>query len=229
MTQKITTARYSVGDEKFEILVKPDLALKFKQGKPVSLSEILVSEEIYSDASKGLRVSEEKLKKVFQTTDPIKVAKVILEKGELLITAEQRRKMIEDKKKQIISLIAKNYVDPKTNLPHPPTRIEQAMAQAKVTVDPFKDAEEQAKVIVEKLRSIIPLKTGNIKLKIRVPAPFAPQSYNIMKSFGEILKQEWGSDGTLVMVVEVPIASQSAIIDKLGSLTKGSAQITVVE
>ncbi len=229
MSQKVTTARYSAGGEKFEILVKPDPAFDFKQGKPVPLSEILVSDEIYSDASKGLRVSEEKLMKVFQTTDPLKVAEVILRKGELLITAEQRRRMLEEKRKQIISFIAKNYVDPKTNLPHPPTRIEQAMAQAKVAIDPFKDAEEQAKVVVEKLRSIIPLKTGNVKLKIRVPASFAPQSYGIIKSFGEILKQEWGADGGLTVILEIPIASQSALLDRLGSITKGAAQVTVME
>ena len=228
MSQKVTTARYSVGGEKFEILVKPDPAFDFKRGKPISLSEILVSDEIYSDASKGLRVSGEKLRKVFQTTDPLKIAEAILRKGELLITAEQRRKMLEDKRKQIISFIAKNYVDPKTNLPHPPTRIEQAMAQAKVAIDPFKDAEEQAKVVVEKLRNIIPLKTGNVKLKIRVPASFAPQSYGIIKSFGEILKQEWGADGGLTVVLEIPIASQSALLDRLGSTTKGRAQVTVM-
>lgn len=229
MSQKVTTARYSAGGEKFEILVKPDPAFDFKQGKPISLFEILISDEIYSDASKGLRVSEEKLRKVFHTTDPLKIAEVILKKGELLITAEQRKRMLEDKKKQIISFITKNYVDPKTNLPHPPMRIEQAIAQAKVAIDPFKDVEEQAKVVVEKLRSIIPLKTGNVKLKIRIPASFAPQSYGIIKSFGEILKQEWGTDGGLTIVLEIPIASQSALLDRLGSLTKGAAQVTVME
>ena len=186
MSQKITTARYSIGGEKFEILVKPDPAFEFKQGRPISISDILVSDEIYTEASKGFKASEEKLKRAFQTTNPFKIAEIILRRGELLLTAEQRRKMLEDKKKQIISFISKNYVDPKTNLPHPPIRIEQAMAQAKVPIDPFKDAEEQAKIVVEKLRSIIPLKTGKVKLKIRVPANFAPQSYGVIKSLSLI-------------------------------------------
>ena len=229
MSQKITTARYIVGKEKFEILVKADPAFDFKMGKKSNIDEVLAVDEIYVDASKGMRASEDKLMKAFQTKDIMKIAEIILRKGELLLTSEQRKRLIEDKKKQIISFIAKNYVDPKTNLPHPPIRIEQALAQAKVSIDPFKDVEEQAKIVIERLRTIIPLKTGRVKLRVRVPAMYSAQAYGILKSYGEIVDQEWGADGGLTATIELPIASQSALLDKLASLTKGSAQVTPVE
>ena len=38
--------------------------------------------------------------------------------------------------------------------PHPPLRIEQAMTDARVSVDPFKNPDEQIKDIVEKLRPV---------------------------------------------------------------------------
>ncbi len=76
--------------------------------------------------------------KAFGTTDPLKVADMILKRGTLQLTTEQRRKMVEDKRRQIIDFISRQAVDPKTNLPHPPMRIENAMEQIRYPIDPYK-------------------------------------------------------------------------------------------
>jgi ribosome maturation protein SDO1 len=228
MSSKITTARLVIEGEKFEVLVKPDPALKFKLGKGGDIRNILVVDEIYSDAGKGNRASTEKLKKYFATTDVIKVAETILKKGDLQLTTEQRRRMINDKKKQIIQIISKNYVDPKTKLPHPPLRIEQALSEVRASIDPFKSAEEQVEAIVDSLRRILPLKSEIVKLMIKVPPQYAPQAVGVIRSFGEPKKEEWGFDGSLIVVMEVTIGVQKALLEKLGSVTKGSAQATVI-
>jgi ribosome maturation protein SDO1 len=176
----VTLVRYSFEGEKFEIMVKPDPALDFKMGKKKDISSILVSDEIYTDSGKGTRPSSEKLLKAFKTEDQAEIAQIILEKGDLNLTTDQRRKMVEDKKKQIVTFIAKTYVDPKTHLPHPPLRIEQAMKDGRVSVDPQKNVDEQVKDIVEKLRSIIALKSESLKLEILIPAQFASQSYAVL-------------------------------------------------
>jgi ribosome maturation protein SDO1 len=91
MSDKHTTARVSIEGEKFEILVKPEPALDYKVGKPRGISEILLIDEIYSDASKGTRASTEKLQKSFGTLDALKIAEQILKSGELQLTTDQRR------------------------------------------------------------------------------------------------------------------------------------------
>ncbi len=63
MTDKVSVVRYSFEGEKFEILVKPDPALEYKLGKRKDVSTVLVSDEVYSDSSKGTRASAEKLLK----------------------------------------------------------------------------------------------------------------------------------------------------------------------
>ncbi len=170
MVDKVTVVRYSYEGEKFEILVKPDPALEYKLGKRKDISPILVSDEIYTDSSKGTRASTEKLLKAFKTEDATLIAERILQKGDLNLTTDQRRKMTQEKRKQLVDYIAKTYVDPKSHLPHPPLRIEQAMEDGKVSIDPYKNIDEQVKDIVEKLRSIIPLKSENLVLEIIVPA-----------------------------------------------------------
>lgn len=227
MDTKVTVVRFSVEGEKFEILVKPDPALEFKIGKRKDISGVLISDEIYTDSNKGTRASTEKLMKAFKTTDSNVIATIMLEKGELNLTTDQRRKMVSEKRKQIVDFIAKSYVNPRSHLPHPPLRIEQAMDDARVSVDPFRNTDEQIKEIIEQLRSIIPLKSENMLLEILVPAQFAAQSYSVLKSFGTLKKEEWQSNGGLKVILDIPAAARANVMDRLGSVTKGTASIEV--
>ena len=158
MDGKHTLARMSVGGEHFEILVKPDPALQYKLGQQSEIQKILVAEEIFTDSGKGLRASEEKLKKAFGTEDIYKIAETILRRGELQLTTEQRKELVETKRKQIINFISRNCIDPRTGAPHPPLRIEQALSQIRLVIDPFKSGEEQAKDAIDALRPILPLR-----------------------------------------------------------------------
>ena len=228
MSQKYTIARLVMGGERFEIMINPDKALDYKLGKPVSVSQLLAYETIFRDVSKGERASEEKLKKIFGTTDPLKIAKTILDRGEIQLTSEQRRKLVEDKKRQIISFISRHCVDPKTGLPHPPLRVEQAMAEAHVSIDPFKDAEEQAKQVIQALRPILPLKMENVELEVVIPAKYAYSCYSTLRSFGVVKREQWQADGSLQAVIEMPAGLQPSFIEKIGSLTRGSAHVKKV-
>ena len=229
MVDKSTVVRLAVEGEKFELLVKPDPALEYKLGKRKDISTVLISDEIYSDSNKGTRASTEKLMKAFKTTDQTAIATIILQKGDLNLTTDQRRKMILEKRKQIVEFISKTFVDPRSHLPHPPIRIEQAMNDAKVAIDPFKNTEDQIKDIVEQLRTIIPLKSENMLLEILVPAQYAAQSYSVLKSTGTLKKEEWQSNGSLKVILDIPAAARANVIDRLGSVTKGSASIEVAK
>jgi len=222
---KFTVVRLTLEGDKFELIVKPDPALEYKLGKRSDLSSVLVSDEIYSDANKGSRASGEKLTKHFRTTDAAEVAKLILAKGELNLTTDQRRRMVEEKRKQIVHLINRSFVDPKTHLPHPVIRIEAAMDEQRVSIDPFKKAEDQAKAVVEALRKILPLKSETARLTVTVPPQFAAQSFSILKSTGDFKTEEWLADGSLRAIVEMNAGLKAQFLDRLGSITKGSAQV----
>ena len=229
MSQKHTVARITREGERFEILVKPDPAFEYRLGKRHSVSEVLVTETIFTDANKGLRTSEEKLRKAFGTTDPLKIAEIILKRGILQLTAEQKRKLIEDKRRQIIAFISRNCVDPRTNLPHPPLRIEQAMQQIHFSIDPFKDAEEQAKEVIKLLRSVLPLKMEQVSVSVHIPAQYSGKAYGTVKSFGTIKHEEWRADGSFHAVIEMPAGLYGPFLEKLGEVTKGNAEAKIIE
>lgn len=224
----LSTVRFIVGGDHFEIFVKPDKALSFKLGRDVDLSQIIAIDEVYSDSSKGLRANSEKLMKHFNTSDHTEAAKIVLEKGELQLTTAQRRNMIEENRKQIINIIARNFIDPRTGLPHPPSRIEQATKEINISIDPFKNVQEQAKLVVEQLRTIIPLKSEKVKIRINAPPQYSPQVIGVVKGFGNILNEEWGSDGSWIALVEIQGGMHTSMIEKLNSVTKGAVQANIV-
>jgi ribosome maturation protein SDO1 len=229
MSDKYTTARITKSGEKFEILVKPEPALDYKMGKPTPISQMLVIDEIYADAGKGTHASDEKLQKAFGTTDPVLVAEDIMKHGELQLTTEQRRQLVEDKRKQIVAFVSRNCIDPRTGTPHPPLRIEQAFNQIRLVVDPFKPAEEQAKGVIEELRTLLPIKIDKMKVAVKVFPEHAAKAYGSIKGFGTITKEEWQKDGSLVALVEMPAGLYGSFIDRLGKLTQGTVQTKVLK
>ncbi len=224
MDEKYTIARFTKDNGHFEVLVKPEKALQYRMKKISSITEALVTETIFSDANKGTKVSEEALRKAFGTTEPLKVAETILTKGTIQLTTEQRRKMTEGKRKQIIAFISRHCVDPRTNLPHPPLRVEQAMGQIHYSIDPFKPVEEQAKGIIKLLRSILPLKIEQVSVGVRIPAEYAAKAYGTIKGFGAIKREEWRGDGSWFGVLEMPAGLYGPFLEKIGDITKGRAE-----
>jgi ribosome maturation protein SDO1 len=228
MSEKFTIARYTKENEHFEVLVKPQKALDYRNGKIAGITDVLAAETIFSDANKGTRVPEDTLKKAFATTDPLKIADIILKKGQLQLTTEQRRKMVEDKRKQIVDYISHQAVDPKTNLPHPPMRIENAMEQIRYPIDPYKSVEEQARDIVKLLRPILPLKVEQISVGTHIPAQYAQRAYGSIKTYGVIKREEWRNDGSWYGVLEMPAGSYASFLNKLGEVTKGGGEAKII-
>ncbi|GAG12064.1 unnamed protein product, partial [marine sediment metagenome] len=142
-------ARLKKGEEHFEVLVDPYAAADLIDGKEVDIIKNLAIDAIFKDSKKGTHASEESLQKNFGTGDIAVITKQIILKGDIQLTTDQRHKMQKNKTNRIIETIAKNAMDPKTKAPHPRQRIELAMEQAGVHVDPFKPVSEQVKTIIE--------------------------------------------------------------------------------
>ena len=70
---------------------------------------------------------------------------MILEKGSIQLTTNQRKEMVEQKRQMIIQEIHSTAIDPKSKTPHPRTRIELALEESRFSVDPFKRLELQVK------------------------------------------------------------------------------------
>ena len=227
MSRPYVIARLEVGGQVFEVLVNPELAMQLREGKKVNLDDLLIGDYVYKDARKGLKASPEALKKIFGTTDVKKIAVEIVKRGEIQLTTEQRRKLIEAKRKQIITFISRNAIDPRTKAPIPPKRIELAMEQARVGIDPFLDVEKQAMNVIKAISRILPIKIAKAILLIRIPPAYSGRIYSQIPKLGEVKKTEWKNDGSLIVELEIPAGMQNEVIGKINSLTRGEAEIRI--
>lgn len=220
--------KYVFNEKTFEILADPDAALDFRKGSQVDISDVLAVRDVFKDARAGDRAPGADLKSAFATDDVLKCAEIILRKGELHLTSDQKRKMTEEKERQIVAIIARNAINPQTDLPHPVTRIEAAMKEARVRIDPFKSADEQLAEVVKALRPIIPIRLEKKQVAIKFPPNYAPKAIGFVKRLADVKKDEWFPDGSWAALVEVPAGMVPDLMDAVNRETHGEAQISVV-
>ncbi|MGB2841930.1 MAG: ribosome assembly factor SBDS [Halobacteriota archaeon] len=225
---KAVIARYKHGKKIFEALIDPEKVDSIRSGAEEEIEDALAVDEIFEDASKGEKATEEDLMAVFSTTDVEEIAKRILKEGEVQLTAEQRRKKVEEKKNMVIERICRISINPQTNTPHPAQRIEIAMKEAKVHIDPFKSVDELVSETVKAIRPIIPIKIEEIQIAIKIPAAYTGRVYELKNNY-EVTKEEWQEDGSFIALLRVPAGMRDELFSFLNAITKGEVQTKVVK
>lgn len=222
-------ARLKSHGQNYEILVDCNNALAVREGRSVDMRDVLAAMRIFSDAKKGLEASGNAMNEIFGTNDVEEIAKAIIQKGEIQLTQEYREHLRAEKRKQIINIIHRNGVDPKTHLPHPPQRIENAFVEAKVHVDEFEPVQKQVQEALKKLRPILPIKFEIKEIALKISPEYAPKCYAIVKSFGTMLREEWQSNGYWVAVVEIPGGMENDLYDKLNKICHGNVESRILK
>lgn len=233
-------ARMKMQGHNLEIVVDPDAAIKYKTalkarkekhmpevGEP-DIRDVLRSEEVFHDASRGQLASENFLKEAMGTSDPVEIARVILLDGEIQLTAEHRKRIIQDKMKRIVNMIHKYTIDPKSGYPHPVERIERLLDGVHFKVDQYKKAEDQLEEAVHLLKPVVPIKFDTKMISAKIFKEYAPKVYGDLKRH-KVVKESWNDDGSLTMVFEVPAGLRVEFVDELNNMTHGNIEIEVSE
>lgn len=225
---KAIMASYDKEGKHFEMYVDPVPTYQYLDGSKKDLKNIIVVEEVYEDARKAERAKSADLQKAFGSTDLMEILKVMLEKGDVQLTTEQRKKKVEEKRKKIIDMICREAIDVRTGAPIPPARIENAIEEVKFHVDPFLDPKVQMDELLKKLRPIIPIKFEKFQMAVKVPPEYAHRAYGTLKTYG-IKKEQWLKDGYLIVLVEIPAGMQGEFLDRLNKLTAGQVETKKVD
>ena len=207
-------ARLERSGSRFEILVDPDLAQEWKKDNAsVQLEDVLAVEEIWADSRQGDRPNEADLLKAFETSDVHACAAMILERGTIQLTTQQRKAMTEEKRKKIIHAIASTATDPRAKSPHPRTRIENALEESRFSVDPFLSVERQAEDAIKVLKPLIPLQFITVRMAFRIPGSDYGGVLGVLRDLVE--KEEWLTNGDWACVVTCPGGMKHDLIDQV--------------
>lgn len=226
--EEAVIARFVHEGHKFEVLVDPELALDVRKGKNVNANDLLAIDTVFKDSGKGEEQSESLIEKVFGTTDAGEVAKKIILKGSVQLTTDQRREMRERRRREIIQIIATNSINPQTNAPHPPQRIETALNEINPQIDEFRPAEEQVGEILKELKKKLPISFEKMQIAVKIPAGCAGKTQSELHHF-DVKKEEWLNDGSLIMLIEIPAGLKNELLNKANKATHGEAEIKILE
>jgi len=149
--------RYKHGKTNFEVGCKVGTVLKYRKGQ-LGYEGVLASEEIFKDIKKGDRPSADELNAAFNTDDVKAIAKLIVDRGDVQLNDAERREILEKKRNEIINYIHKYFIDPKTKTMIPVTRIDNALTELKIKVEPDQPTEKQFKKFSRNYQVFLPLK-----------------------------------------------------------------------
>ena len=217
-------ARYETGGNRFEILIDPQEAQRYSEGDEIDWEEAIAADGIWNDSAKGDRAPEHLVNDTFGTNELIEIYKKVLNEGTIQLTSQQRKEMVEQKKKQIVAHVVANAMNPQTGGPHPPQRIENAIEEARFSVDPMETIEKQVEKLIKSIKMLIPISFEKVKVAIKIRAIHVGKCYGQISSLGNIESEEYQKDGSWIGIMEMSAASFVKLEDTLGSLTKGTAE-----
>ena len=217
-------ARYETGGNRFEILIDPKAAQSYSEGDEIDWEDAIAADGIWSDSAKGERAPDSIVNNTFETTDLIDIYKKILAEGTIQLTSQQRKEMVEQKRKRIVAHIVANAMNPQTGGPHPPQRIENAIDEVRYSVDPIESIDKQVEKIIKLIKTLIPISFEKIRVAVKIQAIYVGKCYGQITSLSKIESEEYQKDGSWIGMLEMSAASFAKLEDALGSLTKGTAE-----
>ncbi len=229
MKVKEIIARYKAKGKKFEILLNWYKYNEYlKHPDKVDISEIVIGDGLFEDIRRAERAKEKDIKAVFGDKDFYEICKIILKEGEIQLTEEQRKELIEEKRRKIVNFITTHAIDAQTNLPFTPTRVEHALESVKFRVDPLKSVEKQIEEAISALRSVLPIKIESKIYEIRCTLDIAGKMRNELSRLGKIKSEDWGSS-YYICHIEIPAGLIDNLFGVVNKLTKGEGFVREIK
>jgi ribosome maturation protein SDO1 len=223
--QEFQLVRYKHGGHTFEVLTKPGTVLKYRKGL-LGWDNVLVSDEVFKTASKAEKASAADLKEAFGQEDLQATLKTIVEKGELQLTAAERKEFVEKRRAEVVNYIHKYYVDPKTKTPHPVLRIENALEQLKVKIDPDQPLERLLADVTKRLPDVLTIKRQDVEGQLSIPHKHMGAVGGVLSKYCQVKSERYTGEGCEMQVSLVP-GDYAALIADLNKLTKGEFQLEI--
>ncbi|OHT09975.1 hypothetical protein TRFO_20963 [Tritrichomonas foetus] len=204
---------------KIEVIAKPGFVTKFREGK-CSLNDAVVDDRIYSNSSKGEVAPEADIKSFGCCAHEL--LELVMKTGQYQLTAQEKRDLVEKRRLEVVNFIHENFIDSTSGKPHPVTRIENAIAQIKINIDPAQDAEHIARAMIPKLQTIIRLQESTIEGTVVVPNSKLGQVIGICYNLGTVTREEYGQEKAYIEMKISP-GKYDPLVDQISKMSNGEA------
>lgn len=210
----------------WEVLCKPGAAQKFRD-KKLGFGNVMFADDIFvGHYQKGERAKPADIAAEFPGGLEKALEHIVLT-GSIALSQKERDEKVRQKRLEIVNLIHKYYVDPKTNSPHPVTRIENALDTLKVHPDPDTPADRQLPDILKKMPGVLALRKCEMEATLSIPTQYAGAAAGIVRRFATVHRERYTGTAATLDVSFAP-GEYDALVAELTKVTKGDFQIDAV-
>jgi len=165
----VAIVRQKKGGKRFEIACYKNKVVSWRKGAEKDLDEVVQTQQIFTNVSKGQFAKKEDLSKAYGTDDEQAIVIQILTKGELQVSDKERSQQLESMFRDIATLVSEKCVNPDTKRPYPVGVIESAMKEVHYSVKPHKGTKMQALEVIKLLKETIPIEKAQMRIKVVLP------------------------------------------------------------
>ncbi|KAL3759798.1 hypothetical protein ACHAWU_007542 [Discostella pseudostelligera] len=106
----VAVVRLSRAGHRFEVACYRNKILNYRQGTETDLSEVLQTERVFTNVSKGQFANSKILQQCFETTDELAVCRYILDKGDVQISDQERAAQHESTIREVASMVSEEVL-----------------------------------------------------------------------------------------------------------------------
>ncbi|XP_016362255.1 ribosome maturation protein SBDS [Sinocyclocheilus anshuiensis] len=166
----VAVVRMKKGGKRFEIACYKNKVMSWRSGAEKDLDEVLQTNTVFVNVSKGQVAKKDDLSSAFSTDDVTEVCKQILAKGELQVSDKERQSQLEQMFRDIATIVAEKCVNPETKRPYTVILIERAMKDIHFSVKANKSTKQQALEVIKQLKQSIQIQRAHMRLRFVLPA-----------------------------------------------------------
>lgn len=181
----VAVVRYTIQGKRYEIACYRNKVLDYRAGLETDLDEVLQTDRIFTNVSKGEFASMTDLKKSFGNRSQSEIAKLILQNGKSLQVSDlERNQQLDSTITQIATWVAHNCVHPTSQRPYTVTQIKQALGK-NFQVPTHKAMKAIQLEAVQFLKTILPIERAKMELLIQCPRSSIEEVNDKLRQLGE--------------------------------------------
>ena len=217
---KPQAVKYKKGKYTFEILTKPGSVKKYLAGQ-LGWDNVLAVEAVFTSSSKKNLAKASDLKAVFGTDNVDTCAQAIIKQG----NAQERKEDMLKHKNQLLEYLHSTYLD-QQDLPHPLTRLEVAISEAKIRIDISIPIPKLAEQVVEKMQGKLVFKKGTMDYTLTVKKEFAKACASIVNRYSPV-KKEIRSATEVLWKISIGSKSLIPMTEELNKISSGDFSLEI--
>jgi len=138
----------------------------------------------------------------------------------------KERNLLKKKRAEIVNYIHKYYTDPRTKTPHPVVRIDAALDELKIRVDPDIPTEKQIQDIIKRMPEVMPIKKEEIEATVTIPNKHLGVASGLVSKNATVRREKYDDNNCIMDITLVP-GDYDALLSDLNRVTKGEFNFEV--